>query len=272
VIVVHGTNRNSEDYFDRVEEARADVAASRTAVLAPHFGISSDLAGFGLTTGNAIYWDSEWREGSQSVNSGTTYSSFAVMDTLISQMTTVFPSLNMVVVTGHSAGGQFVSRHAAGTQTTAPVRFVPSNPSSWLYLDALRPAPGSTTSFRALTTSEINACSSYNRYKYGLSGGLNPYMTISGAALIRTQFATREVIYLLGDQDTDTNDPDLDTTCEGNWQGPQRYHRGTAYFNYLGVFYGASIYQKHSKVVVPGVGHDSSMMYDSTGGKNALFF
>src|SRR5262249_51528255 len=53
-----------------------------------------------------------------------------------------FPNLKLIVVTGHSAGGQFTHRYAAAThvekQIRIPMRYVVANPSTYLYLDETR--------------------------------------------------------------------------------------------------------------------------------------
>ena len=55
----------------------------------------------------------------------------------------IFPNLKTVVVVGHSAGGQFVNRYAAGgagcPNPLVEVRYVIMNPSSYLYVDDLGP-------------------------------------------------------------------------------------------------------------------------------------
>jgi len=78
-------------------------------------------------------------------------------------------------------------------------------------------------------------------------------------------------VYLLGDADTNTNDSSLDTSCEGKWQGAQRFERGTQYYRYLEQIYGTSVYTTHSQSIVPGVGHEARSMYTSPAGVAALF-
>ncbi|MDH5254632.1 MAG: hypothetical protein OEW72_01840 [Gammaproteobacteria bacterium] len=58
-----------------------------------------------------------------------------------------------VAIVGHSAGGQFVSRYAAGTRLKG-LTFIAANPGSYMYLDRNRPVSG--------------VCAGFNDYRYGL--------------------------------------------------------------------------------------------------------
>lgn len=283
VVVVQGASRNAEGYFQSMVDAAQNAGTEdRTLIVAPHFLIDDDLSGSLRSTG--LYWSSSgWKAGDPSQSDPYPrpwdISSFGVIDVLIEQISDqgLFPNLTEIVVAGHSAGAQFVNRYAAGTDIQAQTlnsgikyRFVVANPSSYLYLSDYRPQPGRLDSFRQLTRSERRTCSNYNRYKYGTTH-LNEYMSLAGASRLRQRYASREVVYLLGNQDTDRTDPLLDTTCAAIWQGPDRFTRGVAYYNYLAHLFGASIHERHVKSVVPGVGHDSGDMFDSKAGHRYLF-
>lgn len=58
----------------------------------------------------------------------------------------VFPHLKAIVVSGHSAGGQYVTRYEMANQIHdtlgVPITYVVSNPSSYAYLDPERPVGG----------------------------------------------------------------------------------------------------------------------------------
>jgi hypothetical protein len=78
----------------------------RTIVLAPHFQERSDAAS------DEHWWKGNWREGGESDG----VSSYAVVDTLVARLRNgMFPNLKWIVITGHSAGGQFTQRYAAFT-------------------------------------------------------------------------------------------------------------------------------------------------------------
>jgi hypothetical protein len=282
VIVLQGASRNAEGYFENVVEAADNAGVeAQTLIVAPHFLIDDDLAETSIPAG--LYWSSSgWKIGDGSLSEPYDrpwdISSFSVIDELIAHLSNreLFPNLTNFVVAGHSAGGQFVNRYAAGTsidtdgQSGNHFRFVVANPSSYLYLSDRRPRPGRIDSFRRLTESERKRCRGFNRYKYGTTE-LNEYMSLAGAAELSQRYASQDVIYLLGEEDTDRSDPLLDTTCAANWQGSDRLRRGIAYYNYLGYRFGARIYDRHTLSLVPGAGHDSEEMFDSIEGRASLF-
>jgi hypothetical protein len=196
-----------------------------------------------------------------------------VLDALVARATSpeVLPNLQRVVIAGHSAGGQFVNRYAATThfqvtRSDVSVRYVVANPSSYLYFDSRRPAGND---FRQLTAAEVNACSSYNPYQYGLAQ-LNCYGLQTGGSLAQ-RYRDSRVDYLLGELDTDLADSSMDTTCAANWQGGTRFERGQQYFATLGLVVGNEVYDRQNKYVVPGVGHSAHDMFTSPVGEQTLF-
>jgi pimeloyl-ACP methyl ester carboxylesterase len=264
VVVVHGTGRNACDYASFVETSasRAGRSAS-TLIVAPHFYASSDPR----PSTRLLFWSSGgWKDGAASLNGGG-ISSFAVVDNVLRRVNdrTRFPSVTRIVVAGHSAGGWFTNRYAAGSQSGVATRYVVANPSSYLYYDNRRWRSGT---LRPLTPAEISACPGYNRYRYGLER-LNPYLAAAGDLAAR--YRTSEVTYLLGDRDTNPADPSLDRSCEANWQGAHRFQRGTQYHTYLGAVFGDGVYATHTRSVVPGVAHDGNSMFTGAQGQRALF-
>ncbi|GMW06369.1 MAG: hypothetical protein AMXMBFR8_11660 [Nevskiales bacterium] len=214
VFVIHGTNRNADDYLNYLDDLD-------TLVIAPKFQGS----------GPGLYWSSGgWKQGDRSKDSQRV-SSFEVLDRMVEMY-------HGVAVVGHSAGGQFVMRYAAGTPLQG-LTFIVANPSSYMYLNGSRPFGSSAT------------CRDYDEYHYGLDE-LNDYMS---SGVVR-DFPDRNVIYLLGDRDTKV-DKYLDTSCEANRQGRNRYERGLQFYNHLTQVYGRPVQRK---VIVRGVGHSPSRM------------
>jgi hypothetical protein len=82
-------------------------------------------------------------------------------------------------------------------------------------------------------------------------------------------YVRRDVIYLLGTADTDPHHPDLDTSCEGEAEGPNRFARGTAYFAYLKRRHPDAFSQRLWQV--PRIAHDERGMFHSSCGMEALF-
>jgi hypothetical protein len=100
-------------------------------------------------------------------------------------------------------------------------------------------------------------------------------MTVAGVAALVKRYATLDIVYLLGNNDTcnEALEPGcvshgLETTCQDMLEGPFRRYRGTHYGMYLERFYGRPV---HSVVEVPNSGHDHRLMFQSTEGLNAIF-
>jgi hypothetical protein len=85
---------------------------------------------------------------------------------------------------------------------------------------------------------------------------------MAGADTIRTQYKQRQVVYILGEDDIHI-DGELDVSCPAMLQGANRFERGSTYYRYLQYFYGPNILNYHVSETVPGVGHNSALMYAS---------
>src|SRR5208283_3829016 len=97
--------------------------------------------------------------------------SFDLTDEILRRLASrkAFPNLQAIVVSGHSAGGQYAERYAMSNtvheKLGVPVAYVVSNPSSYAYLDATRPnADGSGFEPYA----DRGNCTTYDRWPYGL--------------------------------------------------------------------------------------------------------
>ncbi len=264
VVVVHGASRNADDYFERVVEAtRLAARLESTVVVAPHFQIRDD----GPRIDEPYWTSSGWKRGHPSEGPASPLSSYAALDAVVARLAdkSRFPNLSRLVVTGHSAGGQVAHRYAAGSalEDALPgyaVRYVVANPSTYLYPTPLRErAPGS------FLAPNVADCPDYDAWHYGLQN-LNPYMHRTGAALARQRLLRRDVVVLLGEEDTGA--ASLDQSCGANLQGANRLQRGRALVRVLShAFPGHA----HELATVPGVGHSSTAMYQSTQGREALF-
>lgn len=279
VVSMHGSERNACDYAGyAVDSASAAGTLESTLVVAPMFAASDDLSDGDTST---LYWtDSSdgWRSGEASLSDPLsrpwTISSFAALDELVAAVddTAKFPNLTRVVVAGHSAGGQVVNRYSLGTpgpsgDDTVDVHYVVMNPSSYMYLSADR---FTDRGFGIPTAGQIAQCPEYDQYKYGMEGR-NDYMSSLDAEAMIQRFVSRDVVYLLGESDTDPEDSSMDTGCEAELQGVQRFERGTNFWQSLQRVVGPSIVSHQSLVTVPGVGHDGHDMFTSEEGQAALF-
>ena len=282
VVLIPGSNRNSSFGYETLLECAtiAGMNDSTSLLVVPQYLIEEDIAHFQLPADHPFWSDDGWKEGNRSQSSSShprpvRISSFAVLDSALYAIASRNPNLESIVVAGHSAGGQFVNRYAAGNAVEpalwdsfgVQVSYVSANPSSYLYLDGERPVRGVPGSFGV---PDPVSCPDYDQYKYGMQSR-NLYMATLPDTQIVRQFAQRRVTYLLGQLDTDPAHPDLDTTCPAELQGVHRLERGILYHDFLSHYYGADIWAVHSTVVVPGVGHDSRGMLTSPCGVVALF-
>lgn len=152
------------------------------------------------------------------------------------------------------------------------VRYVPANPSSYVYLDGLRLSQGAVCTPQGECTGEFREywdganCTSYNHYRYGLEK-LEGYAAGMNPGQIRKQFAARDVTYLVGDLDTNTADPTLDRSCPAQAQGPNRRERGITFWNYMKQRYQA----RHGFGIAPGCGHAAVCVFAGPAGVKAVF-
>ena len=277
-IMVHGTNRNAEDYF---RWALASTVAAgkldRTAVVAPHFKARTQAGRGDAVEPGEWFWSNEgWKAGLAALNGAVT--SYEVMDRILDCFNDAarWPDLREVVVAGHSAGGQYVQRYAAFNRQEPKmrvrVRYVPANPSSYVYLDEVRLSQGGVCTPQGECKGEFapywdaGNCTAYNHYRYGLeklegyAAGMNPEQ-------VRRQFASRDVTYLVGELDTRTDDPTLDKSCPAQAQGPNRRERGTAFWNYIKRRYQAP----HRFDIATGCGHAAVCVFAGPAGVRAVF-
>jgi hypothetical protein len=271
IVVVHGANRNPDDYFTTMIGATQRYGTGtldRTLVIAPHFQTSADGAG-----GNEPIWTSGgWKRGDQSNTTPADrdgIGSYEAVDSILRVLGDMarYPRLEKVVVTGHSAGGQFTHRFAAGSRMEEDLphlrfRYIVANPSTYLYMGPERAGVGEGGSWGL---PDRSACPTYNYWHYGLEE-VNPYIAAQELDDVRAQLTRREVVYLVGDQDVGSNM--LDVSCGAMLQGPNRFLRGWTIFQYLELFFPL---HRSRIFVVPGVAHSSSGIYNSEEGQAVLF-
>ena len=286
LIVVHGTNRNADDYFQRGFDA-AGLAGEQqsTVVVAPHFQTSSDDP-----ASDEPFWSGGgWKRGSLSRPEGPSprVSSYAAIDSIVEILSdpSRFPALTEIVVTGHSAGGQVAHRYAATSRVeenlgTVSMRYVVANPSTYLYVGPERGFhwdPSSETFLQNVDSTfvvpSVSTCpdedgvirNDYDNWHKGLQSPYN-YAAVVGADTIRAQLVRRDVRILIGSADTLSSL--LDVSCAANLQGSHRFERGRTLMRFMDWF---SSIHRHIEMIVTGVGHSSSSMFSSALGLEALF-
>jgi pimeloyl-ACP methyl ester carboxylesterase len=251
--------------------AAAGEAGQGTLLIAPQFLTPADVAAHNLP-GLMLQWQgTAWMAGEGALGPAR-LSSFDAIDAIVARLAdrSHFPNLKQVVVAGHSGGGQFVQRYAVVAKDQAAlrqggvaIRYVIANPSSYAYFNEDRPRPdGTVAPFNAA------GCAGFNRWKYGMDG--RPAYAAGGSPqAIESDYVGRDVVYLLGTRDTNPNHSSLDKTCEAQAQGPQRFTRGHAYFDYLRNRHQSGFKQRLYDI--PGVAHDGDKMLRSACGVAALF-
>ena len=267
VIVVHGANRNPDHYFEvMVDAVHLSGLTASTLVIAPHF----QTAGDGPAMNEPAWTDSGWKRGDESkarLGVGETISSYEAVDAVLHYLgdTLKFAKLETVVVTGHSAGGQYAHRFSALSPAEEGLshlryRYIVANPSTYLYLGPERASPGG-----GFDLPNREECSNYNNWHYGLENR-NPYALRLTAEGIRARLAGRDVVYLVGTEDT--GESMLDMSCGAMLQGIHRYARGLTLFDYMNAFYPQN---EHQLSQIAGVGHSSKGVYQSIIGRRVLF-
>ena len=265
LIIVHGRLRNAQTYLQSgIDAAEHAGVGGTTLVIAPQFLNQADVKRNHLGHEVVRWMGNDWMAGEASTGPGQ-ISSYGALDQIIKHLGNrkLFPALKEIVVAGHSGGGQVVQRfaltghdHPLLNSEGIRLRYVVANPSSYAYFSPQRPV-----------TFDIANCPGFNDWKYGMQN-LPDYAGGRGAQQLEQDYVSRDVTYLLGQQDTDPNHPALDKSCEAETQGAYRLMRGHNYFDYLK--------QRHPQlghrlVEVPGVGHDGDKMFTSPEGEKVLF-
>ncbi|WP_460133811.1 alpha/beta hydrolase [Pseudomonas sp. S1_E04] len=265
LVIVHGRLRNAQTYLQSgIDAAEHAGVGTSTLVIAPQFLNASDVKRNHLDDQVLRWKGNDWMAGAPSTGPGQV-SSYGALDQIIQHLgnRTLFPALKEIVVAGHSGGGQVVQRfaltgHDHPTLRTEGIRlrYVVANPSSYAYFSPQRPVKF-----------DVASCPGFNDWKYGMQH-LPAYAEGKDAEQLEQAYVSRDITYLLGQQDTDPNHPALDKSCAAEAQGAYRLIRGHNYFDYLR--------QRHPQlrqtvVQVPGVGHNGDGMFTSPEGQKVLF-
>lgn len=287
LIYQHGIGDDAARYFARgIHAAIQAESLDETLVLSLQILDNADFSS--TPPENLIYWMSGRAWGALSASSAATYprnervSSFAVLDQFLSTLTSApsqLPQLQEIVIAGHSAGGQFVNRFAASSQfdgTNAGdnrnirLKYIVMNPSSYVYFSDKRVDPNSVSaSFDNLQFAvPQNPPSDFNDYGYGLDS-LFTYLSSAGSATIQSQYPQRSVVYLVGGNDTESDD--LDVSPEAMLQGQNRLERSIVYYAHLRDHFGEQNLPFHQFDIIPNVGHNGRDMIASDIGLGHVF-
>jgi len=292
LIVVHGQGRDGSNYYRHALAAGFLAGAlDKTLVIAPRFSSNE-----GRTCRDAIAQDelnwvcagpASWRSGGAAVGRND-ITAFDVVDELLQRLARrdVFRNLKAVVLAGHSAGGQYVTRYELANRIHEKLPFaltyVVANPSSYTYPDSLRPTTSAMVShFPAgppgyapvqakppppfVEFADAQGCTGYNTWPYGLERRVG-YAAKIGDDELKRHLASRPVTYLLGELDI-LPLYGFDGSCAAMAQGPTRLARGLAFAKYVNEKFGA----RHQVIVVPACGHNARCMFGSETALPVLF-
>jgi hypothetical protein len=261
LIVVHGASRDADNYF-RTALAAAFLAGALddTIVISPRFASNNGTSCKDMLAAAEVNWPcngDSWRSGGTASNDEK-LTSFEFMDEILRKLSTkeTFPNLRAIVVSGHSAGGQFVTRYEMANQVHdklgVPVTYVVANPSSYAYLDPERPDV-ETKELRNF--GDGRNCTTYNNWPYGLRNRSGYTAKLTDDRL-KKQLASRPVTYLVGELDT-LPLAGFDSSCPAMAQGPNRLVRGQLFSAYVAKKYNA----QHKLTMVPLCGHNARCMF-----------
>jgi cyanophycinase len=267
VIVVHGALRNGHEYFDdTVAAAKKLNVLTNTMVLAPTFRkVTDERKAAELYWGRK--WYAKWKYGYLSEDS-THISSFEVIDKLIRKISKSknFPNLKTIVITGHSAGGQFTQRYGVASKISEEINqqviIVPSNPSSYMYLDEAR---YHFTEGNFTISNNPQNCPDFNDYIYGPNNRAK-YMESMDVEELRENFKNQKMIYLMSEQDKGLDS--LDRSCEAMTQGKNRFERAKNFYYYVKKYITSS---QHRFLSIANIGHDHVKVYQSKEAAEILF-
>jgi len=260
VVLIHGANRNNDDYFNWMNNSFEELdISSSTLLIAPQFKASEEIS-----NDNELYWDSNnWREGGNAVNASS-LSSFTMIDSLIMLASSNIPSIEKVMITGHSSGGLFTQVYGAANLiendlAAITFKYLVANSQYFYY-------PGDERVNES--TNELfipSDCNSYDFWPLG-SNIMPSYVDNIDLSILNDQFVNRNIHYLLGNGDQ--NDPSLNTSdCGPVLLGSSRYKRGENIYFYMQEKYPSN---NHQRTIVEGIGHNGEAMYQSDEFKDLL--
>ena len=274
LIVVHGTGRDADNYFrTAVAAAFLGDALENTVVIVPRIA-SADRSCHDTLAPNEVSYScagsDSWRSGGVSA-SNSKLTSFDFMDEILRTLARkkAFANLQSIVVAGHSAGGQFVNRYEMSNRVHetlgVPVSYVVANPSSYAWLDAMRPVTGEDGKTAFHNFPDARNCTTYDHWPYGLQQRTGYSAKLSDEEL-KHQLASRPATYLLGEIDI-LPLGGFDSSCPAMAQGPTRRARGEAFGKLVDEKFGA----RHATVVVHLCGHNARCMFTSEEALPLLF-
>jgi pimeloyl-ACP methyl ester carboxylesterase len=277
LVMVHGAGRNADHYFETATSAAFLAGAlDNTVIVAPRLIAAPDKP-----EPSEVVWPGRgdtWRSGGMSPTHPT-LSAFDFVDEILRKLANKknFPNLKNIVVAGHSAGGQYVTRYEMankvhGTLGVA-ITYVVANPSSYAWPAAVRPLPTGDADPAGADKEALGAdgeklhtqftygpfdatkAANYDRWPAGLEDRTGYTAQMSDEQL-KKQLAERPTTYLLGQVDV-LPLGGFDSSPAAMAQGPTRRARGEAFVKYITETLGA----KPNAIIVPECGHNDRCIF-----------
>ncbi len=186
VFVIHGWSRDVERYYN---DWSAQAEKHGFIAVVPHYPVEDFPSANEFNQGHVF--DAETGE-LRPADTWTFASIEAVFDDVTERLGS---SESDYTIYGHSAGSQFVHRYLWHVPGARVSRYLAAN-AGWY------------------TQPDYNIA-----YPYGFDGANIPESQLADAL-------AKDVVILLGEEDTETNSPNLRNTPEAKAQGPNRYMRG----------------------------------------------
>jgi pimeloyl-ACP methyl ester carboxylesterase len=290
LIMVHGALRNADHYF-RTATGAAFIAGALgdTIVIAPAFHANDGHECKDTLAPHEVNWScshDSWKSGGDAT-SNPELSSFDFLDTILKTLADkrVFPNLAHVVVAGHSAGGQFVTRYEMANRVHdalgVAVSYAVANPSSYAWPDATRALPvddgapaNAVTGWKEETPHtkfrfgpfDAAKAPAYDLWPYGFEHRTGRYTSAIGDDQLKKQLAARPTTYLLSQVDT-LPLGGFDDTPNAMAQGATRRARGEAFVKFVNEKLGGTA----KALIVPECGHNDRCVFTTDAVLPVLF-
>ena len=206
IVLQHGNLRHANVDYCTVYNQILELSPERYLIIAPQFLIYGDQiysnqqwkssVSDSIPHEIPIFTGRGWKDGSYNRNhlkSGRNISSYGIFRAILTHITnkTAFPNVKRITLFGFSAGAQFLQRFALlenndFSKNDVSVQYLISNPSSFVYFNALRPTHDGTgfgipnsswlrneweinqSNNRSWISNWNQNCDHYNHWRFGL--------------------------------------------------------------------------------------------------------
>lgn len=273
VVIVHGVQRDGDQYFKTGRKLLGNAHLQNTLLLAPNFLTPTDA---GVSDDMPLWPRDKWMHGIESQFGHKGIPAFQVLDDVVAYLSDRqrYPALKEIVMVSHSAGAQLMQRYAVVNDLDGglkahglSIRYVVASPSSYVYFEESRLQDGV---FKPVVTV---MCPSYSRYRYGIDGApaylLNQHLS---SRQLFARYAARDITYLVGAQDNNPTSRVLDSSCGANYQGATRLDRQLNYVSYEQFLSRQwQIPLRHPQHTLPGIGHNAARLLGDKAVARMLF-